>query len=156
MKLTKQRLIEIVKEEYQKILNEKTIRLPDMDVNFKGNDMAQLLGYKGRLAINKMDAKGLLYAIQKEFSIYQDKIMKITRSQLKEIIREELVTLNEKTIKTKSGLKVELTRKNKYELVRIYGHKGYVEVYGRKDIKNFVEVLKKNFRIVQGINDEVN
>ena len=37
MKLTKQRLIEIVKEEYQKILNEKTVRLPDMDVNFKGN-----------------------------------------------------------------------------------------------------------------------
>ena len=74
--------------------------------------------------------------------------MKITREQLKEIIREELRVLNEKTIKTKSGLKVELTRKNSYELVRIYGHKGYVEVYGRKDIKNFVEVLKKNFRIV--------
>ena len=74
--------------------------------------------------------------------------MKITKKQLKEIIREELISLNEKMIKTKSGLKVELTRKNSYELVRIYGHKGYVEVYGRKDIKNFVEVLKKNFRIV--------
>ena len=74
--------------------------------------------------------------------------MKITRLQLKEIIREELKALNEKIIKTKSGLKVELTRKNSYELVRIYGHKGYVEVYGRKDIKNFVNVLKKNFRIV--------
>ena len=74
--------------------------------------------------------------------------MKITRQQLKEIIREELKTLNEKIIKTKSGLKVELTRKNKYELVRIYGHKGYVEVYGRNDIKNFVNVLKKNFKIV--------
>ena len=74
--------------------------------------------------------------------------MKITREQLKEIIREELKALNEKIIKTKSGLKVELTRKNSYELVRIYGHKGYVEVYGRKDIKNFVNVLKKNFRIV--------
>ena len=70
MKLTKERLIEIVKEEYQNILNEKTVRLPSMDINFKGNDMAQLLGYKGRLAINKMDAKGLLYAIQKEFSIH--------------------------------------------------------------------------------------
>ena len=74
--------------------------------------------------------------------------MKITKSQLKEIIKEELKALNEKTIKTKSGLKVELTRKNKYELVRIYGHRGYVEIYGRKDIKNFVNVLKKNFRIV--------
>jgi len=74
--------------------------------------------------------------------------MKITRSQLKEIIREELISLNEKTIKTKSGLKVELTRKNSYELVRIYGHKGYVEVYGRKEIQNFVRVLAKNFRIV--------
>ena len=74
--------------------------------------------------------------------------MKITREQLKEIIREELQTLNEKTIKTKGGLKVELTRKGGYELVRIYGHRGYVEVYGRKEIQQFVNVLKKNFRIV--------
>ena len=74
--------------------------------------------------------------------------MKITRSQLKEIIREELITLNEKTIKTKGGLKVELTTRGGYELVRIYGRKGYVEVYGRKEIKNFVKVLTKNFRIV--------
>ena len=74
--------------------------------------------------------------------------MKITRSQLKEIIREELVTLNEKTIKTKSGLKVELTRKGGYELVRIYGHRGYVEVYGRKEIKAFVNALTKGFKIV--------
>ena len=74
--------------------------------------------------------------------------MKITRSQLKEIIREELITLNEKTIKTKGGLKVELTTRGGYELVRIYGRKGYVEVYGRKEIKNFVNVLTKNFRIV--------
>ena len=74
--------------------------------------------------------------------------MKITRSTLKEIIREELQSLNEKTIKTSSGLKVELTRRDGYELVRMYGHKGYVEVYGRKEIQNFVKVLAKNFRIV--------
>ena len=74
--------------------------------------------------------------------------MKITRSQLKEIIREELQSLNEKTIKTKSGIKVELTTKGGYELVRIYGHRGYVEAYGRKEIQNFVKVLAKNFRIV--------
>ena len=37
--------------------------------------------------------------------------MKITRSQLKEIIREELISINEKTIKTKGGIKMELTRK---------------------------------------------
>ena len=74
--------------------------------------------------------------------------MKITREQLKEIIREELITLNEKTIKTKGGLKVELGRRDGYELVRVYGHRGYVEVYGRKEIQNFVKVLAKNFRIV--------
>ena len=55
---------------------------------------------------------------------------------------------NERIIKTKSGLKVELTTKGGYELVRIYGRKGYVEVYGRKEIQQFVNVLKKNFRIV--------
>ena len=74
--------------------------------------------------------------------------MKITRSQLKEIIREELQSLNEKTIKTKDGIKVELITKGGYELVRIYGRRGYVEVYGRKEIQNFVKVLTKNFRIV--------
>ena len=74
--------------------------------------------------------------------------MKITREQLKEILREELKTLNEKMIKTRSGLKIELTRKGGYELLRIYGRKGYVEVYGRKEIQTFVNVLKKNFRIV--------
>ena len=74
--------------------------------------------------------------------------MKITREQLKEIIREELKALNEKIIKTKSGLKVELTRKNSYELVRIYGHKGYVDFYGRSEIKKFMRVLKQVFRIV--------
>ena len=74
--------------------------------------------------------------------------MKITKEQIKEILREELKTLNEKMIKTSSGLKVELTRKGGYELLRVYGRKGYVEVYGREDIQQFVNVLKKNFRIV--------
>ena len=69
MKLTKERLIEIVKEEYQKILNEKTVRLGDLDINFNRPDQAQLLGNKGRMAISKQDAKIILYAIQKEFSI---------------------------------------------------------------------------------------
>ena len=74
--------------------------------------------------------------------------MKITRSQLKEIIREELISLNEKTIKTKGGIKMELTRKDGYELVGIYSHKGYVEAYGRKEIKAFVSALTKGFKIV--------
>ena len=69
MKLTKERLIEIVKEEYQNILNEKRVRLSTMDINFQSGDQAQLLGNKGRLAISKMDAKGLLIAIGKEFGV---------------------------------------------------------------------------------------
>ena len=74
--------------------------------------------------------------------------MKITRSQLKEIIREELIAINEKTIKTKEGTKVELTRQGGYELVRIFGRKGYIDVYGRKEISAFVNTLKKGFKIV--------
>ena len=69
MKITKERLIEIIKEEYQKILNEKTVRLGSMDINFQSSDQAQLVGMKGRLPISKMDAKGLLGAIGKEFGI---------------------------------------------------------------------------------------
>ena len=69
MKITKERLIEIIKEEYQKILNEKTVRLGSMDINFQSSDQAQLIGMKGRLPISKMDTKGLLGAIAKEFGI---------------------------------------------------------------------------------------
>tara|TARA_Y100001938_G_C8035930_1_gene403313 strand:+ start:518 stop:742 length:225 start_codon:yes stop_codon:yes gene_type:complete len=74
--------------------------------------------------------------------------MKINKQRLKEIIKEEIQFLLEKTIRTGSGLKFELKRKNGYEHLRIYGHRGYVEVYGRKEIKDFVSVLRKNFRIV--------
>ena len=69
MKLTKERLIEIIKEEYQSILNEKRVRMKSMDINFQSSDKAQFLGMKGRLAISKQDAKAILSAIQKEFSI---------------------------------------------------------------------------------------
>ena len=69
MKLTKERLIEIIKEEYQKILNEKTVRLGSMDINFQSSDQAQVLGRKGRFALSRMDAKGLLIAIGREFGI---------------------------------------------------------------------------------------
>ena len=69
MKLTKERLIEIIKEEYQKILSEMSVRLCSMDINFQSSDQAQLLGTKGRLAISKADAKAILYYIKNEFSI---------------------------------------------------------------------------------------
>ena len=69
MKLTKERLIEIIKEEYQSILSEKTIRLKNMDINFQGGERAQILGMKGRMPISKQDAKAIMYAIAKEFSI---------------------------------------------------------------------------------------
>ena len=72
--------------------------------------------------------------------------MKITREQLKEIIREELNTLNEKTVKT-GGIKIEMSVKGGHPLLRLYGHRGYVEAYGRPDITTFCKVLAKNFRI---------
>ena len=71
MKITKQRIKEIIKEEIEKILNENRIRLSSMDINFRGND-AQLLGNVkpyGRLAISRQDAKAIMYAIANEFSI---------------------------------------------------------------------------------------
>ena len=73
--------------------------------------------------------------------------MNITREQLKEIIREELQSLNEKTIKT-GGIKIEMSVKGGHPLLRLYGHKGYVEAYGRKEIKAFVSALTKGFKIV--------
>ena len=69
MKLTKERLIEIIKEEYKSILNEKRVRLKNMDINFHGGDQAQILGNKGRMGVSKQDAKVILSAIAKEFGI---------------------------------------------------------------------------------------
>ena len=70
MKLTKQRLIEIVKEEYQSILNEsKTVRLGSIDLIFHDRDSAQIIGRKGKIGLNKQDAKAIIYAVQNELSI---------------------------------------------------------------------------------------
>ena len=73
MKLTKQRLIEIVKEEYQNILNEdKTVRMGNVAIVFdpSNRDRTQILGRKGRIAITRQDAKTIKYAVQKAFSIH--------------------------------------------------------------------------------------
>ena len=69
MKLTEKKLREIIREEYKSILNENRVRLSSMDINFQSKDQAQLMGNKGVLAISRQDAKGILSAIQKEFSI---------------------------------------------------------------------------------------
>ena len=65
MKFTKQRLIEIIKEEYQSILNEKTVRMGDLDLNFQGSDKVQLISRKGRTGLTKMDAKIIISAVKK-------------------------------------------------------------------------------------------
>ena len=65
MKLTKQRLIEIIKEEYQSILIEKTVRMGDLDLIFQGNDKVQLISNRGRTGLSKMDAKIIINAIRR-------------------------------------------------------------------------------------------
>ena len=73
MKLTKERLIEIIKEEYQSILNEdKRVRLGNVDIVFdpSNRDRTQIIGRKGQLGITRQDAKTIKYAVQKAFSIY--------------------------------------------------------------------------------------
>ena len=65
MKLTEQRLIEIIKEEYQSILNERTVRMGDLDLIFQGKDQVQLLSRKGKTGLSKMDAKMIIIAVRK-------------------------------------------------------------------------------------------
>ncbi len=65
MKLTKQRLIEIIKEEYKKVLNEKTIRMGNLDLVFQGSDKVQLISNRGRTGLTKMDAKIIISAVRK-------------------------------------------------------------------------------------------
>ena len=72
-------------------------------------------------------------------------MVKLTRKKLKEIIKEEL--LKEVTIKTKNGLKLELTPVG--QKLKIHGFKGnYAELKGRGEIKPFIFALRKNFKIV--------
>ena len=72
--------------------------------------------------------------------------MKISRSQLKEIIREELGLLREVTVKTKSGHKIELSSAG--SKLKIHAHRGSIEIKGHKQLSQFVNILRKNFRIV--------
>ena len=65
IKITKQRLIEIIKEEYKSILNEKTIRMGNLDLVFQGSDKVQLISNKGRTGLTKMDAKIIVSAVEK-------------------------------------------------------------------------------------------
>ena len=72
--------------------------------------------------------------------------MRITRSQLKEIIREELGLIKEATIKTKSGHKIELSAAG--SKLKIHTNRGVIEIKGHKQLSQFVNILTKNFRIV--------
>ena len=72
--------------------------------------------------------------------------MRISRSQLKEILREELGLLKEVTIKTKSGHKVELSSAGSQ--LKIHTNRGVIEIKGHKQLSQFVNILRKNFRIV--------
>ena len=65
MKLTKQRLKEIIKEEYKSILAEKTITMGDLDLVFQGSNKVQLISRKGRTALTKMDAKAIIIAVER-------------------------------------------------------------------------------------------
>ena len=65
MKLTKQRLIEIIKEEYKSILAEKTITMGDLDLVFQGSDKVQLISNRGRTGLTKMDAKIIVNAVKR-------------------------------------------------------------------------------------------
>ena len=39
------------------------------DLIFHDRDRAQIIGRKGKIALSKMDAKAIVYAVQKELSI---------------------------------------------------------------------------------------
>ena len=65
IKITKQRLIEIIKEEYKRILNEKTYTMGDLDLVFQGSNKVQLISRQGRTALTKMDAKIIVSAVEK-------------------------------------------------------------------------------------------
>ena len=64
--------------------------------------------------------------------------MKISRSTLKEIIREELGLLREVTVKTKSGHKIELSSVGSE--LKIHTGRGVIEIKGHKKLSQFVNI----------------
>ena len=73
--------------------------------------------------------------------------MRILRSTLKEIIREELGLLREVTVKTKSGHKIELSAAGSTLKISGVG-RGHIEIKGHKELSQFINILSKNMGIV--------
>ena len=67
MKLTKQRLIEIIKEEYQNILNENRVRLSSMDINFRGD---QVIDFKEKPQVGAGWINGGFFLFEPEVADY--------------------------------------------------------------------------------------
>ena len=65
IKITKQRLIEIIKEEYKRILTEKTYTMGDLDLIFQGSNKVQLISRQGRTALTKQDARIIISAVER-------------------------------------------------------------------------------------------
>ena len=65
IKITKERLIEIIKEEYKSILAEKTYTMGDLDLVFQGSNKVQLISRQGRTALTKMDVKIIVTAVER-------------------------------------------------------------------------------------------
>ena len=63
--ITERKIRSIVREHIRRILNEKTIRMGDLDLVFQGSDKVQLLSRRGRTALTKMDAKIIISAVRK-------------------------------------------------------------------------------------------
>jgi len=65
MKLTEQTLRNIIREELQNILNEKTITMGNLDLIFQSKDKVQLLSNTGRTGLTRMDATQIVNAIKR-------------------------------------------------------------------------------------------
>ena len=65
MKLTEQTLRNIIREELQNILNEKTITMGNLDLIFQSKNKVQLLSNTGRTGLTRMDATQIVNAIKR-------------------------------------------------------------------------------------------
>ncbi len=65
MKLTEQTLRNIIKEELQNILNEKTITMGNLDLIFQSKDKVQLVSNTGRTGLTRMDATQIVNGIKR-------------------------------------------------------------------------------------------
>ena len=131
MKLTKSIIKRIIAEE---LLPEGVVRIStDIDADFRGSDMVQLISSTGRLPLDKKSMRVMLSLIRQNLGYSYENKDKFGKDHITEGKRFTLP----------NGIKIEM---DSFKGIVLSNSQGKV-VLNRKDLTIFLRALKKNARI---------